>query len=205
MLIATAFGTNLSDKTQKYMRNFKMQKYFIKIPGMTGNELGKIRSRRMVAVGAAQDVNKQDYMSLISLRKTQTGEGGTRTIGVELQNQEIMLFARNEQFAKILPTVTTTHAPVAEQAKASAVSTTPLFDFGKATQTGERAVGQAAMFSPSGNVIASALTSPEKNSGSGDKKDGGNHFLSAHKTLNDLRLETLEKDDILGSIMGSVC
>lgn len=162
----------------------------------------------MVAIAPVQarTTEKSNLLSLASLRRIQAGEEDTKSTMPENEKPEVLLFGQKQQFAKALPTATSIHTPVAEQAKATAVSVTPLFDFGKSTSAGERNIAQTALFTSSNIATSSGLTSPEKNSGSGDKKDGGNQYLSAHKTLNDVRLEALEKDDdILGSIMGNVC
>lgn len=113
---------------------------------------------------------------------------------------EVMLFAQKTQYATQAPKLTATHKPTFETtgAAVASVHTSPsLFSINNEG----RFVAASGYAHAAGGVteLASALASPESNSGSSDKKEEGNTFLSARKKLADVRMEALD-DDIM-SIM----
>ena len=114
---------------------------------------------------------------------------------------EVMLFAKRAEYSTQAPTLTATSKPAYEHASAAVASTntTPsLF-----TQNGEGRTAAVTGFvhhTGAPTELASALSSPESNHRGSDKHDDErNAFLSAHKSLADVRMEALD-DDIL-SIM----
>ena len=103
----------------------------------------------------------------------------------ELEN--IKLFdLKADTFVKTA-TATATKTPIAEPAKAQAIASTPLFNFGKVG--GEHIANVIALFNPSGIATAGGLKKPESNSGSGDKKDGQNAFVAWNGGLEEVREE----------------
>lgn len=96
-------------------------------------------------------------------------------------------------------TATATKTPVVEPAKAQAIASTSLFNFGKIG--GEHIANVIALFNPSGIATAGGLKKPEGNSGSGDKKDGQNTFVAWHKGLEELREEKLLGTDNSFNVM----
>ena len=121
-----------------------------------------------------------------------TSVGEDKKAKAEVAKQERLIFADNADSLIRTTTATATEKPVAEPAQAYAISSTPLFDFIKSG--GENMVAVVALFNLNGKATAGGLTKPENNSGSGDKKQGGNTFLSQNKTLDDLRAERLEQE-----------
>jgi hypothetical protein len=112
--------------------------------------------------------------------------------------EDIKLFdLKADTFAKTA-TATATKAPVSEPAKAQAIASTPVFDFGKGV---EHITSMIAMFNPAGIATAGGLKKPEGNSGSGDKKDGQNAFVAWHKGLEELREEKLLGTDNSFNVM----
>jgi len=127
------------------------------------------------------------------------GEESSEKAESKQAQKERMIFAEQKTaYAKAMPIATASHKPVAEAVGANAVSYTPIFNIGK---DAENISTMVSAFNPSGVATASGLKDPEKNSGSNDKKDNQKAFLTAHKSLEDVRFEALENDDILGSIM----
>ncbi|MCR4881335.1 MAG: hypothetical protein K6A44_05220 [bacterium] len=112
---------------------------------------------------------------------------------------EVMLFASKTQYVTEAPKMTATHRPTFESVGAAVVSThtsPALFT----TNSEGRFVVASGFSHAAGGVteLASALAGAESNAGSGDKKDGEhNTFLSAQKSLAELRKEALD-DDIMG-------
>ena len=115
---------------------------------------------------------------------------------------EIILFQKKDEFVRNTPKITEVSKPVAEQAKVATASVNkPLFDM---QSPSDRFVAYSAGSIFGGLATSSGLRASEQGSNAGDKKDGKNTFISAQKSLNDLRLEKLEGDG-LRNIFCGVC
>ena len=91
-------------------------------------------------------------------------------------------------------TATATKTPIAEPAKAQAIASTPLFNFGKIG--GEHIANVIAQSNPKKTATVSALTKAKGSSGSGDKNPNQqNIYISYNRGLTEHRGE---KVDIIG-------
>jgi len=109
--------------------------------------------------------------------------------------QEVLVFAKGAEASKKVATATAVTKPVQEQATAVAGSlqTTPLFEYANKSKTEYNA--NQALFNFENSVASTKLTKPSGSNSSGDKKDEGNQFTSAHKSIEDLRYEKLMEGD----------
>ena len=114
----------------------------------------------------------------------------------EAKEKEFLVFAEKSEASKVAAAAPIKIKPVQEQATAVAGSlqTTPLFEYANRVKTEYNA--NQTLFNFESSVAANRLTKPSGSNSSGDKKDEGNQFTSAHKTIQDLRYEKLMEGDI---------
>ena len=133
----------------------------------------------------------------------ETKKQGTPKV-FEGETPEIMLFQKKDEFVRTAPKITEVSKPVAEQAKVATASVNkPLFDFQFQSPT-DRATAYNSGSIWAGLATSSGLRASESGSNTGDKKDGKNTFISAQKTLADLRLGKFEENNTRNIFCG-VC
>ena len=126
-------------------------------------------------------------------------------LSTESTKPEILLFAKKAEYTSEAPKMTAVSKPTFEHTGAAAASSQPAPALFTTNSEGRFVVSAATTHAAGGATeLASALSGAESNEKGGDKKEEGNSFLAAHKNLTDTRLEELEKDEILGSIL-SLC
>ncbi len=135
------------------------------------------------------------------LRRTAEGSDFSKEEKVPEKQQEKTLWENKTKYAEESPKITTSSRSVAEQTKAAGISYNNSASIWDNKSHSERYVGGNNLFNFTNTATAGALREPENSSSSRDKKDEKNTFLSAHKSLDDIRYETLGEDNIM-SIMG---
>ena len=143
-----------------------------------------------MAVGAVQEPKENPILLRQKLALAERREKA------EANEKEVLVFAQQTETAKTAATAPVKVKPVVEHvtAVAGSLQTTPLFEYANKTKSEYNA--NQALFNFENSVASSKLTKPSGSHSSGDKKDQGNQFTSAHKSIEDLRYEKLLEGDI---------
>ena len=143
----------------------------------------------------------KDPIQAVSLRTARPETDEQEAIQAETKKPaEVLLFAQKTQYVTEAPKMTATSKPTFENAGAAVVSTQTSPALFTTNNEGRFVVASGFSHAAGGvTELASALSSPEGNSKGSDKKESKDTFLSAQKSLADVRMEALD-DDIM-SIM----
>ena len=138
--------------------------------------------------------NPIEHVRVVQRRMAEGTDRQTEERAIDRKQPEVLLFQKKAEYASVAPKITEVSKPVAEQARvATAAVNKPLFVF---QQTGERTVSYTAGALFANLATSSGLKPSEQGSSSGDKKDNGNTFISAHKDLSDIRREAFEDGEV---------